>query len=102
MRVVYERCCGLDIYKKTVVACVLITLETGEVQRSVRTFLTMTAGLLALADWLESLQVTVVAMESTGVYWRPVFNFSGRGSHDHSGQCSAHEGSSRPQNRYQR
>lgn len=74
MRVVYERCCGLDIHKKTVVACVLITLETGEVQRHVRTFLTMTAGLLALADWLESLQVTVVAMESTGVYWRPVFN----------------------------
>jgi transposase len=74
MRVVYERCCGLDIHKKSVVACVLITLETGEVQRHVRTFSTMTAGLVALADWLDSLQVTVVAMESTGVYWRPVFN----------------------------
>jgi transposase len=74
MRVVYEHCCGLDIHKKSVVACVLITLETGEVQRHVRTFSTMTAGLLALADWLDSLQVPVVAMESTGVYWRPVFN----------------------------
>src|SRR5579875_1882407 len=74
MRVVYERCCGLDIHKKTVVACALITLETGEVQRHLQIFSTMTTGLLALADWLDSLQVTVVAMESTGVYWRPVFN----------------------------
>ena len=54
MRVVYERCCGLDIHKKSVVTCMLITLETGEVQRHLRTFSTMTAGLLALADWLES------------------------------------------------
>lgn len=74
MRVVYERCCGLDVHKKSVVACVLITPETGAVQRHLRTFSTMTAGLLALADWLESLQIPVVAMESTGVYWRPVFN----------------------------
>jgi transposase len=43
-------------------------------QRHIRTFSTMTAGLLALADWLESMQVPVVAMESTGVYWRPVFH----------------------------
>ena len=74
MRVVYERCCGLDIHKKSVVACALVTFETGEVQRHLRTFSTMTAGLLALTDWLDSLQITVVAMESTGVYWRPVFN----------------------------
>ena len=74
MRVVYERCCGLDVHKKTVVACVLITESSGEMQRHIRTFSTMTAGLLALADWLESMQVPVVAMESTGVYWRPVFN----------------------------
>lgn len=68
------RCCGLDVHKKSVVACVLITPETGVVQRHLRTFSTMTAGLLALADWLESLQITVVAMESTGMYWRQVFN----------------------------
>ena len=74
MRVVYERCCGLDVHKKTVVACVLITESSGETQRHIRTFSTMTAGLLALADWLESMQVPVVAMESTGVYWRPIFN----------------------------
>jgi len=57
-----------------VVACVLITETSGEVQRHVRTFSTMTAGLLALADWFESMSITVVAMESTGVYWRPIFN----------------------------
>ena len=56
------------------VACVLITETSGEVQRHVRTFSTMTAGLLALADWFESMSITVVAMESTGVYWRPIFN----------------------------
>ncbi len=71
MRVVYERCCGLDVHKKTVVACVLITETSGEMQRHIRTFSTMTAGLLALADWLESMNVSVVAMESTGVYTPP-------------------------------
>ena len=74
MQVVHERCCGLDVHKKTVVTCILITLANGEVQRHIRTFSTMTAGLLALSDWLESLAVTVIAMESTGIYWRPVFN----------------------------
>ena len=73
MQVVHERCCGLDVHKKTVVTCILITLANGEVQRHIRTFSTMTAGLLALSDWLESLAVTVIAMESTGMYWRPVF-----------------------------
>ncbi len=71
MQVVYERCCGLDVHKKTVVACILITLADGSVQRTVRTFSTMTAGLLALADWLESFGIRVVAMESTGVYTPP-------------------------------
>ena len=74
MQVVYERCCGLDVHKKTVVACILMAQASGEVQRSIRTFSTMTVGLLALSDWLESMGVTVIAMESTGVYWRPVFN----------------------------
>ena len=64
MRVVYERCCGLDIHKKSVVACALITAETGEVQRHLRTFSTMTTGLLALVDWLDSPQITVVAMDN--------------------------------------
>src|SRR5579883_2625635 len=74
MQVVHQRSCGLDVHKKTVVACVLILLASGEVQKHLRTFSTMTADLLALADWLKALQVTHVAMESTGVFWRPVFN----------------------------
>lgn len=69
MRVMYERCCGLDVHKKRVVAC-LITPE-GQVTR---TFSTMTKELLALADWLMEQRVTHVAMESTGVFWKPIYN----------------------------
>jgi transposase len=74
MQVVYERCCGLDVHKRTVVACVLVTHPDGTVQREVRTFGTMTADLLALADWLAAQGISVLAMESTGVYWKPVYN----------------------------
>ena len=74
MDVVHARCCGLDVHKKSVVACVLITQPDSSVERHVRTFKTVTADLLKLADWLSTLQVTQVAMESTGIYWRPVFN----------------------------
>jgi transposase len=74
MQVVSARWCGLDVHKKTVVACVLLTEAEGAVRKHVRTFATMTADLLALSDWLSGLGVTHVAMESTGVYWRPVFN----------------------------
>jgi transposase len=74
MEVVHQRCCGLDVHKRTVVACVLVTQMDGSVQRQMRTFKTMTADLLNLADWLSDLKVSHVAMESTGVFWRPVFN----------------------------
>jgi len=74
MQVLYPRCCGLDIHKKTVVACMLLTNPDGTIRRVVRTFGTMTAELLALGDWLCLHEVTHVAMESTGVLWRPVFN----------------------------
>jgi hypothetical protein len=74
MQVVYERCCGVDVHKKTVVACMLLTRADGTVQRTIRTFSTMTADRLALEDWLRSQDVAVVAMESTGVFWHPVFN----------------------------
>jgi len=74
MQVLYERCCGLDVHNKTVVACVLITSPDGQVQKQGRTFATTTASLLALADWLASLDISHVALESTGIYWRPVFN----------------------------
>ena len=74
MQVLYPRCCGLDIHQKTVVACVLLTDADGTSHRFVRTFGTMTRELLALGDWLNVHEVTQVAMESTGVLWRPVFN----------------------------
>jgi transposase len=74
MDVIYPRCCGLDIHKKTVVAC-LMTSEAGQLPaQTPRTFRTMTADLLALADWLHAAGCTHVAMESTGVYWRPIDN----------------------------
>src|SRR2546429_5078152 len=72
--VLYARCAGLDVHKKTVVACLLITAASGRTQQEVRTFTTTTVGLQALADWLASQGVTHIAMESTGIYWRPVFN----------------------------
>jgi Transposase len=74
MRVVHARCGGLDVHKRTVVACVLLTEEDVSVRRFVRTFGTMTGELLALSDWLERLGVRHLALESAGVYWRPVFN----------------------------
>src|SRR5690349_21626176 len=73
MQVVYNRCCGLDVHKKSVVACILITAPDGTVQRTVRTFSTMTADLLALDDWLRQLDVVTVGLESSGIYWRPVY-----------------------------
>jgi transposase len=72
--VIYERCCGLDVHKKSVVACLLISSPASEPVRTVRTFGTMTADLLALADWLAEAGCTHVAMESTGVYWKPIWN----------------------------
>ena len=74
MQVLYPCCCGLDIHKKFVVACVLRTAPDGSVQKETRTFSTMTGELLALGDWLRALGCTHVAMESTSSYWRPVYN----------------------------
>ncbi len=69
MRVVYEICCGLDVHAKTVVACLV-----SHGKKEVRTFSTMTDDLLTLLDWLTAAGCTHVAIESTGVYWKPVFN----------------------------
>ena len=74
MEVVYRRVAGLDVHKKSVVACVRILSDTGGPQTSIRTFGTMTGDLRMLADWLSAQEVTHVVMESTGVYWKPVFN----------------------------
>ncbi len=69
MEVVYARCCGLDLHKRTVVACLIVPGPRAKPQKEIRTFSTMTADLLALADWLQAAGCTHVAMESTGVFW---------------------------------
>ena len=74
MDLMYDCCAGLDVHKKTVVACVRRVGPDGAVCSQVRTFRTVTAELLALSDWLEEQGVRQAAMESTGVYWKPVFN----------------------------
>jgi transposase len=74
MDVLVERCCGLDIHKTSVVACLLVSSPRGEPERAIRTFGTMTEDLLALADWLAGAGCTHVAMESTGGSWKPIWN----------------------------
>jgi transposase len=74
MDVLHACCAGLDVHKKTVVACVRRVDPAGKVSKSIKTFATMTADLLNLADWLAAQGVAVIAMESTGSYWKPVFN----------------------------
>lgn len=74
VEVVWERCCGLDVHQKTVVACLITPGPAGRPQKEVRTFGTMTADLLELADWLRAADCSQVAMEATGVYWKPLWN----------------------------
>jgi transposase len=74
MEVVVARCAGLDVHKKTVVACAIVPGADGGTERTIRRFGTMTTDLVALADWLAERAVTQVALESTGVYWQPVWN----------------------------
>jgi transposase len=74
MDVTYTHCAGLDVHKKSVVACCITPGADGGKELEIRTFGTMTADLLALSDWLSGLGVTHVAMESTGEFWKPVYN----------------------------
>jgi transposase len=74
MDIVYPRCAGLDVHKKTVVACVRVMEAGRKLRPETRRFSTMTCDLKVLADWLAAEGVTHVAMESTGVYWKPVWN----------------------------
>jgi transposase len=74
MQVQYERCCGIDVHKQTVVACLIVPGPEGKPQKETRTFSTMTGDLTALGRWLQEQGCTHVAMESTGVYWKPVYN----------------------------
>jgi transposase len=74
MDVVYPRCCGLDVHKRNVVACLIVPGAEGQPCKEIRTFETVTDDLLTLSDWLVGQGVTHVAMESTGAYWKPVWN----------------------------
>jgi transposase len=73
MEVLHPRCCGLDVHKATVVACVRLVID-GKAVKETRTFATTTASLLALSEWLTETKCTHVAMEATGVYWKPVWH----------------------------
>src|SRR5947199_6170775 len=74
MQIIYEYCAGIDIHKKMVVVCLITVNAAGQRVKEIRSFRTTTAGLLELHDWLQTAGCTHVAMESTGVYWRPVWN----------------------------
>jgi transposase len=74
MEVLHERCCGIDVHKRSLTACVLTPGAGGRPRKEVRTFATMTADLEALAGWLAERGVTHVALESTGAFWKPVWN----------------------------
>jgi transposase len=73
MEVLYPRCCGLDVHKETVAACLRLAID-GKVVKEVRTFATTTASLIALSEWLTQNKCTHIAMEATGVYWKPVWH----------------------------
>ncbi|HEY6408058.1 MAG TPA: IS110 family transposase, partial [Ktedonobacteraceae bacterium] len=74
MEIVHRCCCGLDVHKKMIVACLIVLDAAGQRQKETRVFGSMTKDILALADWLTGAGCTHVAMESTGVYWKPIFN----------------------------
>jgi transposase len=74
MEVIYQWCSGLDVHKRSVVACLITPGPDGTPKKEVHTFGTMTEDLLALSDWLTGAGCTHVAMESTGVYWKPIYN----------------------------
>jgi transposase len=74
MRIIYERVAGLDVHKKTVVACRMRVTAEKRIEEETRTFGTPTAELLVLPDWLSEWDCTHVAMESTADYWKPVYN----------------------------
>jgi hypothetical protein len=74
MDVVYERCCGLDVHKRSVTACLILSGPGGPPDKQRRTFGTMTDDILRLAAWLAAAGCTHVALESTGSYWKPLWN----------------------------
>ena len=102
MQILYARCSGLDLHQKTVVACVLISHPTGKVEKHLPIFPTTIAGLRALSEWLASLQVTHVAMESTGIRLPSDLECVGRAVPTDLGQCPPDQSLARTQDRPQR
>ena len=74
MRVLHQTCAGMDVHKKDVKVCLVTRDSQGQRQEDVRTFRTMTRDILAMRAWLQAQGCTLIAMESTGVYWKPIFN----------------------------
>src|ERR1700730_953273 len=96
MEVIAERCAGLDVHKRSVVACVRVA--TGRrVERETRRFTTFAGDLVAMRDWLTGEGVTVALMESTGVYWKPVVAGAGQPRRVAIGQRPAHQSRPGPQ-----
>ncbi len=73
MKRIYQRCCGIDVHKATLAACVRVYTRGGKLNQEIRSFGTTSDELLSLHDWLSAQQVSHVAMEATGVYWKPVY-----------------------------
>jgi transposase len=74
MEILYRSCCGIDIHKQFLVACLLMVDEKGQQHKEIRRFSTMTGEMLSCIDWLQQAHCTVIAMESTGVYWQSPYN----------------------------
>jgi len=70
MEILIENACGVDVHKDMIVACIM----SNKIKKEIRTFRTITGELLSMRDWLNQNDITHVAMESTGVYWKPVYN----------------------------
>src|SRR6266542_3753784 len=101
VEVVYERCCGLDIHKQTVVACLIVPGSGSTPHKEIRTFGTLTDELLELGDWLAAAACTHVAMESTGVYWK-LLQPAGGQLRTAAGQRAPHQAASRKRGSYLR
>ena len=74
MRVLHQTCAGMDVHKKDVKVCLVTRDSEGQRQEDVRSFRTMTHDILAMRAWLQTHGCTLIARESTGVYWKPIFN----------------------------
>jgi Transposase len=101
MQVLHQCCCGLDVHKRFVVACLIRQTEEGKPHKELRRYETLTPELLRLVDWLQSAGCTHVALESTGVYWKPIFACVGGAVRDRARQCAAYESGTGSQNRHE-